>query len=307
MTEQAIAEATHTITAPADGIYPDMPAVDYRATRALNASSLRYALQSLYHFKYHYEAPPSPPTPAMRLGTMVHTAILEPDEFEWRYAPGPINPKTGEPFGTNTNAFRDAEAEAGDGVTLVGKGELERLAAIRLAAWDHSESRAALHELTHTEASIFWTESDWKCKGRPDGVREGADGYILDVKTISRLNQRNMRNRLWDHGYDISAAWYQMGWKTLTGDMLPVYLLFAETVAPYDVALLAIDQDTLAVGAQRALTLFGAVREAKEKNQWPGIEASFPGREIGAPSWAIESAQSGMIPAEEINEDQNPF
>ena len=60
------------------------PFSDYLAIEAVNWSSLKlmHASPLCYHY---YRSRPTPDKPAYQLGRAVHTAILEPDEFQSRY------------------------------------------------------------------------------------------------------------------------------------------------------------------------------------------------------------------------------
>src|SRR5262245_22205150 len=69
----------------------------------------------LYHRKRLGLVPASEECPAYLVGHAAHTVILEGlDAFHRRYAVGgPVNPKTGLPFGQASKAFADWAAEQG--------------------------------------------------------------------------------------------------------------------------------------------------------------------------------------------------
>ena len=57
----------------------------YQADPAFSASDLKLITKqnarALWHYKFNEYAPPRLPTPAMKFGTMLHAACLEPDVF----------------------------------------------------------------------------------------------------------------------------------------------------------------------------------------------------------------------------------
>ena len=64
--------------------------------------------------------------PAYTIGRAAHTLILEGlDRFEEEFAiGGPINPKTNQPYGTNTKAWADWEATVGKPVLSDSQAEM---------------------------------------------------------------------------------------------------------------------------------------------------------------------------------------
>jgi hypothetical protein len=65
---------------------------DYHADPAISASHLKAVMQSPYHYWSRFldpKRPPMEPTSAMRLGSLAHCAVLEPDELSKRYAIAP--------------------------------------------------------------------------------------------------------------------------------------------------------------------------------------------------------------------------
>lgn len=68
------------------GWQPNLKIEDYHADKsALNSSSLKLMDKSAYSFARNYWVKTKPPTNAMRFGTLVHMAILEPLKFKKHY------------------------------------------------------------------------------------------------------------------------------------------------------------------------------------------------------------------------------
>ena len=72
---------------PAWGLHPRTPEHQYRLWPAANYSSIKEFDSTPLHAYQHLIDPPAP-TPAMELGTALHTAILEPERFSERYVRG---------------------------------------------------------------------------------------------------------------------------------------------------------------------------------------------------------------------------
>ena len=71
------------------GIYRDIPSTEYHAVPGLGSSHLRELLKSALHYKTSVNLP-NKETPAMKLGTATHCAILEPECFDIEYVEAPI-------------------------------------------------------------------------------------------------------------------------------------------------------------------------------------------------------------------------
>src|SRR5699024_4433160 len=63
-----------------------MPEAAYHKHPAHGSTAVRAALKSIAHFRHH-QATELEPTAAMRLGSAVHCAVLEPERFEVEFIP----------------------------------------------------------------------------------------------------------------------------------------------------------------------------------------------------------------------------
>ena len=97
----------------------------YHADPAVSASHLKEVMHSPYHYWARFLDPNRPalvPTAAMRLGSLVHCAVLEPDELSKRY--GVCLPR-------NTKAGKEmAEQMAADGIEAVTAADMEQAMAM---------------------------------------------------------------------------------------------------------------------------------------------------------------------------------
>ena len=70
------------------GIYPGISNEVYQAGPGLSVSGVKAFRRTPYHFRRQRApgAPQRPQNAGMRNGTLVHCALLEPDQFALRYA-----------------------------------------------------------------------------------------------------------------------------------------------------------------------------------------------------------------------------
>ena len=98
------------------GVYGGIGNEEYHKGPGLSSSDLKLLARSPLHYKTAKAIPPKE-TDAMRLGTAVHCAVLEPDRFEKEYAAAP------EAIDRRTKAGKAhwAELEATGKVVLSGE------------------------------------------------------------------------------------------------------------------------------------------------------------------------------------------
>jgi hypothetical protein len=105
---------------------------EYHADPAISASQLKEICKSPFHYWKRYVDPdrsPSEPTAAMRLGSLVHCAVLEPNELLQRYAVGPDR-RTKEGKAT-------AERMIADGIEPVSASDFEQALSMAAAVRSH--------------------------------------------------------------------------------------------------------------------------------------------------------------------------
>ena len=175
------------------GVHPGISDDDYFAHGAVNNSSLSTILTDGPEKFYDDEVLGNrkKSTAAMDLGTIVHDIILRPDEIDRVYvkADSPVNPSTGEPFGTTSkkyNAWRDTYKDRGQSPLTPQDHNLAR----RLCgkAYTHPIAGPLLRASSSNECGLFFHSErhglELKCKLdsvilNPDRVPE-AKGLISD-------------------------------------------------------------------------------------------------------------------------------
>ena len=193
----------------------------YHAHPAISSSRAKLALES---YQLFLDNPKVSPTPSMQLGTLVHMMVLEPDEFESRIvATGPVNPKTGQPYGIGTKAYDTWQEENPDKIVVPDSVRtiLERMPDEVRGIF--ADPDAAREESFFAPAGAVLRELE--TKARPDHL---TSEYITDLKTISDINDipRAMKNRK----YPFSLEWYA---RVLGETHLDRRWIFAETSPPY--------------------------------------------------------------------------
>jgi hypothetical protein len=262
------------------GLPIDQGRADYDAIRAINYSGLKVFARSPAHYYAQYLDPNREPrveTPAMKLGSASHCAVLEPSEFEKRYviAPDGLDRRT-----------KDGKA---------AYAELEQLGKIILSAADYKAVQGVARSVRahpaagdllgpgNAEVTVCWRDSSTgeDCKGRLDYLTES--GFIVDLKTCEDAREPAFERAVATFGYHRQAAWYLDG-VNANGPLAQAYMIVAvEKKPPFACAFYYFNDEALIAGRNANAMLLQRFSECRQKNFWPGYQEIV--KSIGLPAW----------------------
>lgn len=205
--------------------------------------------------------------PAYLLGRAAHTLILEGRErFEAEYAVGgPVNPRTGEPFGPATKAFAEWAATQGKPV----------LTAEQVALVEAMNAGVREHEL----AVVFLTQGvaervcraeycGLPCQIRTDYFSPPSGGGIVDLKTCDDLTYFEADARR--YGYAHQLAFYRAVLAIASGgELFPVHIIAIEKKEPFRCGVWRFHDDALASAQRENEAAIARLRECQAKGEWP--------------------------------------
>ena len=225
---------------------------------------------------------------SMRWGTALHCMILEPERFAAEYTiGGPINKKTGKPYGSDTVAFMDwALAQT---KPILTREEHRLIVGMAESIAAHPIARTIRDGPRQTEVSIFWDIAGMPCKARIDCVQPK---QIWDIKTCRDASYRGFQRSIADYCYHLAAAWYLTGWAELDKGSAPKYLWLAvENSPPYALAVYHASADLLQVGRERCAAAVARYLECKDNKHFPVSYADEPVL-MAAPKWMLPDENS---------------
>ena len=232
----------------------------YRKLNALNQSAAKHLLVSPAHYQAYINTPHEE-TKALRFGTFVHAAVLEPHTLNDLYATAPeVDRRTKE--GKETWA---AFATANVGKTIL---DAEESAIGHLVA---SSARFALQrhgvEFDHTELMLSTEYNGVLLKAAIDGV---AGDYLWDIKTTDDASTAGMLKAIRNYRYNLQAYWYRLVYELATGRRpLGFRFLFVEKEPPFATAVCEVGPELMSWAVadfEKALALFKACTES---GVWP--------------------------------------
>jgi hypothetical protein len=258
---------------------------DYHADPAISASHLHAVAASPYHYWKRFLDPARQrvePTAAMRLGTLVHCAVLEPDDLLQRYGVcGPRNTKAGK---------EQAAAMAADGIESVTEADMALALSMAAAVREHPAA-AALLKAGKAEQSFWWddTPTGMRCKCRPDWYH-GAT--VVDLKTTTDASPAGFAKSVANFRYHVQANHY------LAGTFAERFVFIAvEKAYPYAVGVYELDADAMAHGETLRRRDLAAIADCRAIGEWPGYSTSI--EPLSLPSWALR-ADTTTITSEEF-------
>jgi exodeoxyribonuclease VIII len=193
--------------------------VDYYEIDALSNSSLSVLKRSPqeFHERFVSGKQKGEETDAMRLGSAVHMLALEPEKFDEEYVvlEGPINAKTGNPYGRDTKSFSEwlENAKIDESRKIIIREDFDSSIKIAQAFHGHEiieglmsvDGKEFEKTLLLTYQYDDGTSERVKCK--PDCIIP-AESIIIDLKTSNDPRPEEFMWSALRYGYYRQAAIY---------------------------------------------------------------------------------------------------
>lgn len=267
----------------------DLSNGDYHADSAIGKSDLVLAARSVLHYQ-SAKAAPRRETPAMRIGSATHAAILEPEEYAARYAAMPPCDRR-----TKEGKALAAEFEAANaGKTVISQDEAETIDRMRLSILAHPIARQLVSG-GRAEASVFWTDpaTCLRCKCRPDYLL--LDQHtVVDLKTTEDASTWPFARSCATYKYNAQQAWYMDGLQAEGLDVDSFLFVAVEKEPPHAVAVYTIEPAAVEAGrawCRAALENLAVYYDRVANGEEP--YAGYPPvvAEISLPVWATRKEE----------------
>ncbi|MDD2742061.1 MAG: PD-(D/E)XK nuclease-like domain-containing protein [Rhodocyclaceae bacterium] len=245
---------------------PDMTNAAYHGDRDIVSSSgLKKILVSPLHYQA-YLTGKSEETTALRVGTAIHTALLEPHLFDSSYVVAPTVDRRTKDGKAQWEAFMATLGTK----SLVTEAERSMIDGIVAQVRQHKMANTLLG-MGKAEQSIFWTDEETgiRCKVRPDSLSSYA---ILDVKSTESAHRDEFPRSCVRYGYDLSAAMYQEGVRQLTGETVDFVFLAVEKSNPHLCALYKASEEMMVSGYAKFRNALRILAECRASGVWGGYQ-----------------------------------
>ena len=289
-------------------IIHDLPFEDYKNIEAANASGLKVLLD---RSPAHAHGMPPKATDAMSMGTLIHTATLEPEKLRVEYAVLPDFPRT-----TNAGKAQRVEwlcdllgaaAPASDqktegkrldeqlsaleqmlqrrGITTISQAQYDQAEAVAQAVKSHPLA-APLLDGAEPEVTLLANDpaTGQLVKVRTDALKS-ADDLIIDLKTAEDASFEAFSRAAGRYQYHLQAALYRWVYQWVT-ERTPGFIhIVVETKPPYGVVCYDMDSEAIERGGQRARFALSRWAECARTGHWPGYPTEFVS--LSLPKWSL--------------------
>jgi len=218
----------------------------------------------------------------MRLGTALHTHVLELSKWDDQIAvaPSDINRRTKE--GRQQWAAFEAAAKR---KTVITADDAAQVMAMGRAVMRHPAAAMLLGLPGKAETTHMWTDASTglECKCRPDWLTDDAS-IVVDLKTTKSASIQGFKRSIADYRYHVQAGWYLHGIEQATGKRPDQFIFICvETTAPYAVAVYAADAEMIERGHDQAMRDLAKLAVCKAADHWPSYSDQI--ETISLPGW----------------------
>lgn len=268
------------------GTYPKMSNEEYHADKSsISKSGLDVIARSPAHYWAKYidpNAKPQESTPAMRLGSLVHCVVLEPNEVSARYVVEPESAPR-KPTAAQINAKKQSDdtisaieywhnfAADNVGKEIVSADDMGKALAMRTACMDEPEIAAALSLDGDAEMTFVAKDPETgvilRC--RFDWLTH--DLFALDLKTTRDIRNDEFGKSIWGFRYHVQQAFYSDVFRLATGDDLRDWAFGAiESEAPHFAVPVRLPDDMVQYGRMLYRKDLRRYADCLSSGKWPG-------------------------------------
>ncbi len=260
------------------GMLPVMS--DYYADPRISHSKLKEIRKSPAYF-LHKLREPTKETDAMKLGTLCHMAVLEPDKLEQNYIAleEKIDRRTKE-----GKAAWAALQEASEGKVVVQPWMWEVAKRVSESVMGHPMAAMLVNECLSEgscEAEFRFSWDGVDCKSKLDGITAG--GTVIDLKTTQDADPAFFAGEIYKRYYHTQAAFYRRALKSANRRWSGHTFIVVEVEAPYQTSIIRVTEEGVDIGENTVRQWLGIYRTCNERGEWPGYgECDAP-----PPKWLV--------------------
>lgn len=260
---------------------------EYFAIDAVSKTDLSFMAKSPLHYLKRKELMKE--TDAMRLGTLLHMALLEPARFRDSYIVEPVAMPDGEEINRRKKdhrAFLDGFREKNKDKLIVTEKQFDSLVGMLQQASSNPEISNVLNMKGMQEVAGTWETNGVLCKGRADFIYEHPTigRVIVEVKKTRDASPEGFSRQAYNLLYHLQAAMYLDGFEAKHFVFIAI-----EDALPNASGVYWADDSLIDAGRRLRDRLLARLVECKERKFYPAYTQGVT--KIMLPAWAVNSEQ----------------
>jgi len=260
---------------------PNINNEDYHADPALGSSRARQLLGSCPLKVKHSMKFPTPSTPALLNGSLVHTATLEPSLVDVEFGCKPVEIDGNS---SRTKAYKEAfelMEQAEPNKRWLPPSDYFMCMEVAASAREHP---LLLDMLYHAESKIehtgFFEVEGTPCKVRPD-LYNTDTGMVVDLKTTIDASEKEFSYSVRKYGYLFQAAFYMTALRQMGERPKQFVFLVVEKSAPFATACYTLNNSDIEKEVPRVLEAIKIYGECLRTDVWPGYSDDIKTLNLG--------------------------
>lgn len=217
---------------------------------------------------------------SLKLGRIVHAAILEPERFKREYL---LQPDFGPMQSSINRAKRDAWLKDQDPeAIIVEQKDLDTAMAMRESILAHKTARLVI-ENGKPEVTLYWIDpvTGLQCRARADWWSEEL-AFAMDLKSCEDASPFAFSRTIVNWEYHVQHCFYADGFRALGAPLDNFLMLPCEKEPPYACAVRHIDAAAEERGFQLLSKSMETLARCVESGRWPAYsenieQTSLPG------------------------------
>lgn len=247
----------------AAGLYFNTSREEYDALDLLNYSRAK-RIDCPAKFLHACEHPGASDSNTLKLGRVIHIAILEPDLYASRIAVWTKRTKADAASPRNGQEWEDFKAlHAGKEIILPDEDVMAQ--GMRKSVFREPRARELLTG-GRSEVTALAKLGDWYCKSRFDYV----SSVLPDLKSTRSARREDFA---WDahrYNYAAQAAFYSDVHEAATGERKQFYNIAIEKEPPYVASIFRMPEEAIRIGRKTYRGWMNTLADCISRNDWPG-------------------------------------
>jgi len=246
----------------------------------MSKSELSFMKKSPLHFFHRNELRKE--TEAMKIGTLLHSAILEPDKFKNSYIVEPDRMPSGEEINKrkkDDRAYLEAFRKDNADKLIVTQQQFDDLVGM-ITACSKNKDLIALVANGTPEVAGTWNVGDVKFKGKADYMLDHPQygKTIIELKKTVDASEPGFSRQIHNYDYDLGAAIYLDGFEADT-----LIFIAVEAVFPFACGIWTADDSMISRGRFKYQKYLSQLAECNSTGVWHGYTKGIGN--ICLPAW----------------------